>query len=177
MVNEVMKFDNEVLNVEFVARECNGKYLFPSAPIIKALGYTNTTDTLNKHVFPEYQFRFRNITGKGGKPTIFLSEPGLYQLIMRSHTPNAKKFQKWVFEEVLPSLRTKGYAVSETITDEQVAKLVTDAKDKAKLIEAQGKVVRVNDRFVAALKELINLYENEKAKIAEINAEELFEEK
>lgn len=121
MVNEVMKFENETLGIEFVARECNGRYLFPSAAIIKALGYTNTTDTLNKHVFPEYQFRFRNITGKGGKPTIFLSEPGLYQLIMRSNMPNAIKFQKWVFEYVLPNLRNNGYVVSNNITEEQLS--------------------------------------------------------
>lgn len=121
MVNEVMKFENETLGIEFVARECNGRYLFPSAPIIKALGYTNTTDTLNKHVFPEYQFRFRNITGKGGKPTIFLSEPGLYQLIMRSNMPNAIKFQKWVFEYVLPNLRSNGYVLAKDITEAQLS--------------------------------------------------------
>lgn len=174
MVNEVMKFENEVLNVEFIARECNGKYLFPSAPIIKALGYTNTTDTLNKHVFPEYQFRFRDITGKGGKPTIFLSEPGLYQLIMRSHTPNAMKFQKWVFEDVLPNLRLKGYAVSDNITEEQIAQLKKDAENKEALLKAQGGVIRVDDRFISSLKKLIDLYENERSKLNEIKAEDLF---
>lgn len=38
----------------------------------------------------------------------FVSEPGLYTLIFRSKKSEAKKFQRWVFEEVLPTLRKTG---------------------------------------------------------------------
>lgn len=121
MIDTLTKFSNKEFNLEFEVRECNGKYLFPASPIVKALGYTNITDILSKQVFPEYQFRFRNITGKGGKPIVFLNEPGLYQLIMRSKMPNAIKFQKWVFEYVLPNLRNNGYVISNNITEEQMS--------------------------------------------------------
>lgn len=41
-----------------------------------------------------------------------ITEPGLYHLIIRSNSPIAVPFQKWVFEEVLPSIRkTGGYGV------------------------------------------------------------------
>ena len=40
--------------------------------------------------------------------TIFISEPGVYALAMRSKKPEAVKFQDWVFEVVLPSLRSTG---------------------------------------------------------------------
>ncbi|MGK7877488.1 MAG: Bro-N domain-containing protein, partial [Xenococcaceae cyanobacterium] len=37
-----------------------------------------------------------------------VKEPGLYALIFRDHTPEAVKFQQWVFSEVLPSIRQTG---------------------------------------------------------------------
>ncbi|OJJ21943.1 hypothetical protein BI308_19870 [Roseofilum reptotaenium AO1-A] len=39
---------------------------------------------------------------------VTLFEPGLYHLITRSKSPLAIPFQKWVFEEVLPSIRKSG---------------------------------------------------------------------
>ena len=42
------------------------------------------------------------------KNTIYINESGLYQLIMRSKKPEAKKFQTWVCDEVLPTLRKTG---------------------------------------------------------------------
>ena len=37
-----------------------------------------------------------------------LNEPGLYRLIMLSRKPEAEKFKKWVFRDVLPSIRKTG---------------------------------------------------------------------
>ncbi|MFM6183284.1 MAG: Bro-N domain-containing protein, partial [Dolichospermum sp.] len=37
-----------------------------------------------------------------------LEEAGIYQLVFGSKLPSAKIFQKWVFEEVLPSIRKTG---------------------------------------------------------------------
>lgn len=39
----------------------------------------------------------------------FVSEPGMYRLIFMSRKPEAKKFQRWVFHEVLPSIRKYGF--------------------------------------------------------------------
>lgn len=41
----------------------------------------------------------------GDRIPLIISEPGLYKLIMRSHKPEAKEFQRWVTHEVLPSIR------------------------------------------------------------------------
>ena len=46
--------------------------------------------------------------------TVFLTEPGVYQLIFSSKLPSTKAFQNWVFSEVLPSIRKTG---SYTLTD------------------------------------------------------------
>ena len=37
-----------------------------------------------------------------------INEAGLYRLIFKSRKPEAKRFQTWVFEEVLPSIRKYG---------------------------------------------------------------------
>jgi prophage antirepressor-like protein len=54
----------------------------------------------------------------GGKQKLLtVYEPGLYRLIFKSRTPRAKRFQKWVFTEVLPSLRRYGvYPPPESFT-------------------------------------------------------------
>jgi len=45
----------------------------------------------------------------GGKQDMrVINEAGLYKLIMRSNKPIAEKFQEWVCEEVLPSIRKSG---------------------------------------------------------------------
>ncbi|MEQ9888820.1 Bro-N domain-containing protein [Pectobacterium zantedeschiae] len=38
----------------------------------------------------------------------FINEPNLYRVIFRSNKPEARQFQDWVFNDVLPSIRKKG---------------------------------------------------------------------
>lgn len=55
----------------------------------------------------------------GGKQDlIFISESGLYNVILRSDKPQAKAFKRWVTHEVLPSIRqTGGYNLPKTLPD------------------------------------------------------------
>ena len=49
------------------------------------------------------------ITTPGGIQSMkVIWEPGVYQLLAKSRKPNAKPFQKWLFEEVIPSIRKTG---------------------------------------------------------------------
>ncbi len=43
-----------------------------------------------------------------GRSVTIVAESGLYKLIMRSDKPEAKRFQNWVTQEVLPSIRKTG---------------------------------------------------------------------
>lgn len=47
----------------------------------------------------------RNLNNRG---ELFLTEAGLYRLLLRSNKPEAEKFSKWVTKEVLPSIRKTG---------------------------------------------------------------------
>ncbi|MGG9998964.1 BRO-N domain-containing protein [Pseudovibrio ascidiaceicola] len=50
--------------------------------------------------------------GRGPSAVMIISESGLYKLIMRSDKPEAKRFQNWVTQEVLPSIRKTGTYIS-----------------------------------------------------------------
>lgn len=47
-------------------------------------------------------------TISGIQPMIFINEPNLYRLIFRSDKPEARRFQDWVFTDVLPAIRQTG---------------------------------------------------------------------
>lgn len=76
-------------------------------------------------------------TVTGEKDAVFVSEGGLFHLIMRSNKPKAREFSKWVLGEVLPTLRKQGFfgiidskdrlAYSKQIVD--IATRLTTTKD------------------------------------------------
>lgn len=55
----------------------------------------------------EYQ-HFPSETDQNSRSEAFITEPGLYRIISRDNTPASKKFQRWMFHEVLPSVRKHG---------------------------------------------------------------------
>ena len=57
----------------------------------------------------------------GGRAPIIISESGLYSLIMRSRKPEARKFQRWVTHEVIPSIRKRGVYATEQATEAMLA--------------------------------------------------------
>ena len=70
--------------------------------------------------------------GRAGN-TNFITESGLYAVILRSDKPNAKKFRKWVTSEVLPSIRKNGGYIDgqEHLSDEELmAKALVVANNK-----------------------------------------------
>lgn len=46
--------------------------------------------------------------GESERNEVFVTEPGLYRVVTRDTSPAAKKFQRWIFHEVLPSIREYG---------------------------------------------------------------------
>lgn len=50
-------------------------------------------------------------------PTMVINKKGLYNLILRSRKPEAKRFKKWVTSEVLPAIRKTGSYQSVDLND------------------------------------------------------------
>ena len=48
------------------------------------------------------------LTSGGSQSLAFIHEPNLYRLIFRSDKPEARRFQDWVFNEVIPTIRRTG---------------------------------------------------------------------
>ena len=88
----------------------NGKELFPANDAAKLLGYTNPYGAVQKHCRSLLKREVPHPQSPDKKITVnFISEGDLYRLIIRSRLPAAQKFEKWLFDEVLPELRRTGY--------------------------------------------------------------------
>ena len=76
----------------------------------------------------------------------FIPEGDLYRLIIRSNLPKAEQFERWVFDEVLPSIRKYGLYATDTLIDDilnnpdlgiKLFKEYKQAKEKAKELELE----------------------------------------
>jgi prophage antirepressor-like protein len=89
----------------------NDEPMFCLADVCKALEMSNPTMVAQRLDDDE---RTKLDLGRQGE-TNFITESGLYAVILRSDKPNAKKFRKWVTSEVLPSIRKTGsYSMPKT---------------------------------------------------------------
>lgn len=87
--------------------EEDGKILFCASDVAKALGYSNPRDAISRHCKGVVK---RDAPTQGGVQAIaFIPEGDVYRLITHSKLPGAEKFESWVFDDVLPSLRKDGY--------------------------------------------------------------------
>lgn len=96
-----------------------GQTLFCGKDVAVALGYSNTKDALTRHckgVGKHYPLE----TAGGIQQVRFITEGDLYRLIISSKLPAALKFEAWVFDEVLPTIRRHGmYAYDELLADDE----------------------------------------------------------
>ena len=109
-MDEVKLFENPEfgkLHIVFV----EGKEYFPAVECAKLLGYSDPHKAIKAHC-----------RGVGKMPTLikgviqdkmYIPEGDLYRLIIRSKLPSAERFEKWVFEEILPTIRKTGGYVSD----------------------------------------------------------------
>jgi len=79
--------------------------------------------------------------------TTIINESGLYNVIIRSDKPDAKRFRKWITSEVLPSIRKNGGYLSPSVDfadPENIQKLLDGwKKDRAKLVIAESRIDRL----------------------------------
>lgn len=131
---------------------------FVANDVARALGYKDPKTAVRDHVFEEDKMRGRIATPSSyhkEQEVILINEAGVYALIFGSKLDSAKQFKKWVFEEVLPSIRKNGFYVSENITPGQLARLQYTVKNQQKklhMLEAQNEILdRQNDKLIEAL--------------------------
>lgn len=86
----------------------DGKPYFIGKEIATKLGYKDTVNALKDHVKDKHKLGWQIATSGQRRNMTLISEAGLYTLILKSTLPAAEKFQDWVTEEVLPTLRKTG---------------------------------------------------------------------
>lgn len=135
----------------------DNKEYFDAIPVAKTLGYSNPRDAVIRHCKTEgvvfHDVGVANGKNKYGEDVIqlvnkkFIDEGNLYRLIIKSKLKSAKRFEKWVFEEVLPTIRRNGAYMNDNVLEEALnnpnflSKLVENlVYEKSKRYEAQRKI-------------------------------------
>ena len=99
--------------------------------VAMVLGYADPAKTVSTKVFPENKGVTKTVTPGGMQSVTVLEEAGVYQLIFSSKLESAAKFQQWVFNEVLPSIRKTGsYSISQNTLDRPSRALVASREIK-----------------------------------------------
>ena len=120
MNQQLQVFNHEQFGDVRIMEE-DGRVLFCGKDVAAALGYDNPRKAVRDHCPHGTKRSIGVMTGKkvDGTPAMqnvemtFIPEGDLYRLITHSKLPAAERFEKWVFDEVLPTIRkTGGYGAA-----------------------------------------------------------------
>lgn len=150
-MNNVEIFDNTEFG-EIRTIVSNGQPMFCLVDVCKALELTNSRVVADR--LDEDERRKLDLPRQG--ETWFVTESGLYAVILRSDKPNAKKFRKWVTSEVLPSIRKHGmYAVDDLIANPELAikafTALKEEREKNKALQADNERMKPKEEFFDAV--------------------------
>ena len=150
-MNELMIFNNPEFG-EIRTIEEDGKVLFCGSDVAKALGYAKPQNAIDRHCkgalkrgIPHPQSPDKTIEMN------FIPEGDIYSLAAKSELPGAERFESWIFDEVLPSIRKHGaYLTPETLeaailNPDTMIRLCTalkDEQDKRKALEEKQEADR-----------------------------------
>lgn len=144
-MNELQIFSSEEFG-QIRTAEIDGKPYFVASDVATALGYANPRKAVIDHCKGVTK---RDTPTSGGMQELsYINEGDVYRLIMRSKLPAAEKFESWVMDEVIPSIRKNGGYISgqENLSDDE---LLAKA-----LMVAQNKIAE-RDRIIAEKQEHI----------------------
>lgn len=154
MNRKLLVFQNEQFG-SIRTLETNGNIWFCASDVANALGYKNSRDAIRRHCLRDGVVKHDMVSStvnQYGTETeqsnlmTFINEGNLYRLIVHSKLPSAVVFEKWVFEEILPSIRKYGvFAVDQLLDNpdlliQALQRLKTEQeKSKQLTIELQEK--------------------------------------
>ncbi len=161
MNNEIQIFNNAEFGDVRTITEGN-KMLFCGSDVAKALGYSRPNDAIAAHC--RYTAKRRTPHPQSPDKLIemsFIPEGDVYRLIVSSKLPSAERFERWVFDDVIPSIRKHGmYAVDELIAnpDLGIAALMALKEERAKRAELES-TCAVQTQQLAEMKPKASYYD------------------
>ncbi|MGQ7742773.1 BRO-N domain-containing protein [Pectobacterium brasiliense] len=133
---KVTKMNFAGLKLDVITGHPDHELLFVATQVATAMQFANPKSTLTNaflrfksHIVThsEVQFHIPSVMLRGAdgrclrKDARMLTESQLYEMILRTHTPQGEPFRKWVTEEVLPTIRKTGsYNVETSKTPEGI---------------------------------------------------------
>ncbi|HBG7355538.1 TPA: toxin Bro [Clostridioides difficile] len=143
MSNNLQVFKNSDFG-EIRTVEIDGKTYFVATDIAKSLGYSNTRDAVKKHCkwvakcdIPHPQSKTKTLEVN------VIPEGDMYRLITNSELPSAEKFESWVFDEVLPSIRKTGTYSSKKTKDSKDESEIKYMNAQARLKNARAREAKI----------------------------------
>lgn len=135
-MSEIKIFENTEFGSVRTIEE-NGKVMFCGKDVALALGYSNSKDAISRHCKGVVKHALP--TTGGIQKMNFISEGDIYRLAAKSELPGAEKFESWIFDEVLPSIRKTGsYQVAQSCHD----------KSKSLDVKEMNARVRMSNQFL-----------------------------
>ena len=136
-MNELQIFSNKQFG-EIRTIEIEAKIYFVASDVARAIGYKNTRDAILKHCKGVVK---RDIPTNGGKQLMnVIPEGDLYRLVTHSELPSAEKFESWIFDEVLPTIRKTGtYSIKQESASKENTQLT---RAKAMLLNAKTRAAQ-----------------------------------
>lgn len=155
--NAIKIFENEEFGQVRTIEE-NDKILFCGSDVAKALGYARPNEAIAKHC--KGTSKRRTPTAGGIQDMLFITEGDIYRLVVKSKLPSAEKFESWVFDEVIPSIRKHGaYMTPETLqaailnpdTMIQLCQALKEEQEKRKALEVKVEEDKPKVQFAEAV--------------------------
>ena len=150
-MNELQIFQNPQFGEIRTITE-DGVTLFCAKDVAVALGYKRPADAITAHCKGSV---IRRLPTNGGEQDMkFIPEGDIYRLAARSELPGADAFERWIFDEVLPSIRKHGgyIAGQRDMTPEELMAAAVLVADK-KIREMETEKQRLKEDKLALEKE------------------------
>lgn len=139
-MNALRIFENETFG-QVRCMEIEGRPYFVGKDVAAALGYKDVTNAIKQHCRGVVKRHLTDSLGRKQAVNV-IPEGDMYRLITHSKLPAAERFESWVFDEILPTLRKTGtYSTQETQQADEVKLL--NAKSRAVNAEARAKLADV----------------------------------
>ena len=151
-MQELQIFNNEEFG-QVRTVEIDGKPYFVANDVARALGYATPKDAVTRHCKGALKRRY--LTEGGRQEMKMIPEGDMYRLITHSKLESAERFEAWVFDEVLPTLRKTG--------SYEMPKQKADKKEKLPSVNQMVKNIKgalhdagVDSKYIAA--EIVRIY-------------------
>ncbi len=148
MENKLQQFYSEEFGTLDILMVGDKPY-FPATECAQILGYSTPRHAISRHCKGGMK---RAVLTRGGlQEKMYIPEGDLYRLIIRSKLPAAERFEKWVFDEVLPSLRRHGAYITPEVIEQMLSSSDFSQVMLETLLEEQAENDRLRERLDAAL--------------------------